>query len=147
MEATEVAGMTVLNDAYNANPESMRAALKSLAILAAGGRGIAVLGQMAELGSAAPAAHQEVGRLAAELQVDLLVAVGEPARPIVDGAMRHGSWTGAAHCVPDRDAAVRLLLPELRPGDVVLVKGSRAAGLERVAQALIGALGSEPGQA
>jgi UDP-N-acetylmuramoyl-tripeptide--D-alanyl-D-alanine ligase len=152
MEATEVAGVTVLNDAYNANPESMQAALKSLATLAGGGggrrRSIAVLGQMAELGSAALAAHDAIGRLAARLDVSLLVVVGELARPIAAGAAREGSWTGQPQWVPDRDAAVRLLLPQLRPGDVVLVKGSRAAGLERVAQALIDGLGSaEPGRA
>jgi len=149
MAATEVAGVTVLNDAYNANPESMRAALKSLAILAAGGRrGIAVLGQMAELGPESAAAHDAIGRLAAELGVSLLVTVGEPARPIGNGAAQQGSWTGRAHWVPDRDAAVRLLLGQLRPGDVVLVKGSRAAGLERVAQALIAGLGTaESGRA
>jgi UDP-N-acetylmuramoyl-tripeptide--D-alanyl-D-alanine ligase len=172
MEVTEVAGVTVVNDAYNANPESMRAALKSLAILAdgagaaggadwavgAGGadgagkagrrRSIAVLGQMAELGAESVAAHDAIGRLAVRLDVSLLVAVGEPARPIANGAALEGSWAGEAQWVPDREAAVRLLLPQLAAGDVVLVKGSRAAGLERVAQALITGLGSaEPGQA
>jgi UDP-N-acetylmuramoyl-tripeptide--D-alanyl-D-alanine ligase len=152
MEATEVAGLTVLNDAYNANPESMRAALNSLATLAGRAgpgrrRSIAVLGQMAELGPESAAAHEAIGRLAARLEVSLLVVVGEPARPIANGAA-HGCWAGQAHWVPDRDAAVRLLLPRLRPGDVVLVKGSRAAGLERVAQALIADLGTaEPGRA
>ncbi len=146
MEVTEVAGVTVVNDAYNANPESMRAALKSLAILAHGGeadtgrRSIAVLGQMAELGPDSVAAHDELGRLAVRLDVNLLVAVGEAARPIADGAALEGSWNGEAQWVPDREAARRLLLGQLAPGDVVLVKGSRAAGLEVLAQALIAGL-------
>ncbi|MFL6161205.1 MAG: UDP-N-acetylmuramoyl-tripeptide--D-alanyl-D-alanine ligase [Jatrophihabitantaceae bacterium] len=144
MEVTEVAGVTVVNDAYNANPESMRAALSSLSVLAgqdgAGRRGIAVLGQMAELGAESVAAHDAIGRLAAQPAVELLVAVGEPARPIADGAALAGGWRGAAHWVPDNDAASRLLAELVRPGDVVLVKGSRAAELQQVAQALIAAL-------
>ncbi|HEU5269433.1 MAG TPA: UDP-N-acetylmuramoyl-tripeptide--D-alanyl-D-alanine ligase [Jatrophihabitans sp.] len=149
MEATEVAGVTVLNDAYNANPESMRAALRSLAILAEGTgagrrRSVAVLGQMAELGPESAAAHETIGRLAVRLDVDLLVAVGEPARPIVDGAALAGPWAGEAQWVPDRQAAQRLLCSVVRPGDVVLVKGSRAAGLELLAQALIAELAARP---
>jgi len=143
MEVTEVAGVTVVNDAYNANPESMRAALKSLAILAGEGtdrRSIAVLGQMAELGAESIAAHDAIGRLAVRLDVNLLLAVGEAARPIANGAALEGSWNGEAQWVPDRDAAVRQLLGLLKAGDVVLVKGSRAADLQRVAQALIAGL-------
>jgi len=147
MEVTELAGVTVVNDAYNANPESMRAALKSLAILADGTgagrrRSIAVLGQMAELGQESVAAHDAIGRLAVRLDVNLLVAVGESARAIADGAALEGSWDGEARWVPDRAAAERLLSSVVRPGDVVLVKGSRAAGLERVAQALVAELES-----
>ena len=151
MELTEVAGVSVLNDAYNANPESVRAALKSLAIMTAGRRdptagipagrrSIAVLGQMAELGPESISAHDAIGRLAVRLNINLLIAVGEPARPIANGAALEGSWDGEAQWVPDRDAAVRRLLEVVRPGDVVLVKGSRAADLQRVAQALIAGL-------
>jgi UDP-N-acetylmuramoyl-tripeptide--D-alanyl-D-alanine ligase len=143
MEVTEAGGVTVVNDAYNANPESMRAALNSLATLAKGDggrRGIAVLGQMAELGPESVPAHDAIGRLAARLGVNLLIAVGEPARPIADGAAREGSWLGAAEWLPDNDAAARRLLEVVRPGDVVLVKGSRAAELQLIAQALIASL-------
>jgi UDP-N-acetylmuramoyl-tripeptide--D-alanyl-D-alanine ligase len=77
--------------------------------------------------------------------VDLLIAVGEPARSIVDGAGAAGRWTGKPAWVPDNDAATRRLLELVRPGDVVLVKGSRAAELQRVAQALVAGL-AEPAQ-
>jgi UDP-N-acetylmuramoyl-tripeptide--D-alanyl-D-alanine ligase len=143
MEVTERSdGVLVINDAYNANPESMRAALQALAALrearrADGARSFAVLGHMAELGAAGPAEHDVLGRLAAQLGVSRVVAVGEPARPIQHGAALEGSWGGEASWVPDVDAAVELLRRELRPGDVVLVKASRAASLERVALAIL----------
>jgi len=144
MEVTEVAGVTVVNDAYNANPESVRAALKSLAILAGrdreARRSIAVLGEMAELGAESVTAHDAIGRLAVRLDVNLVIAVGEPARPIANGAALEGSWDGEAQWVPDNAAAAQLLLAEVRPGDVVLVKGSRAAELQQVAEALIAGL-------
>jgi UDP-N-acetylmuramoyl-tripeptide--D-alanyl-D-alanine ligase len=143
MELTERAdGVLVLNDAYNANPESMRAALKALASIAAprrasGGRSFAVLGPMAELGPDGPAEHDAIGRLAVRLDVSQLIAVGEQARPIQHGAALEGSWAGESQWVPDVDAAVELLRAQLRPGDVVLVKASRAASLERVALAIL----------
>ncbi len=138
MELVERAdGVLILNDAYNANPESMRAALKTLAtVTATGRRSWAVLGPMAELGTDAPAEHDAIGRLAVRLDVDRLVAVGEAARPIAHGAALEGSWSGESEWVPDAEAAIALLRAELRPGDVVLVKASRAASLERVALAL-----------
>jgi UDP-N-acetylmuramoyl-tripeptide--D-alanyl-D-alanine ligase len=131
-------GVTVVNDAYNANPESMRAALKALVALGAGGRRTwAVLGEMRELGPDSIAEHDALGRLAVRLDVRRLVVVGEGARPMHLGAGREGSWGEESAFVPDTDAAVALLRAELRPGDVVLVKASRAAGLERVAEALL----------
>jgi UDP-N-acetylmuramoyl-tripeptide--D-alanyl-D-alanine ligase len=142
MEVTERPdGVLIVNDAYNANPESMRAALKALASVArgrraAGGRSFAVLGPMAELGPDAVAEHDTLGRLAVRLDISRVVAVGEDARPIQHGAALEGSWNGESSWVPDVDAAVALLRSELRSGDVVLVKASRAAGLERVALAL-----------
>jgi UDP-N-acetylmuramoyl-tripeptide--D-alanyl-D-alanine ligase len=134
-------GVLVINDAYNANPESMRAALKALASVArerrrTGARSFAVLGEMAELGTDAPAEHDSLGRLAVRLDVSRVVAVGEQARPIQHGAALEGSWGGESSWVPDVDAAISLLRAELRPGDVVLVKASRAASLERVALAI-----------
>jgi len=124
-------GVVVINDAYNANPESMRAALNGLAEIGRhrAGRTWAVLGQMAELGDIATDEHDALGRLAAS-QVSRVVAVGEPARAIAHGADLAG---GDAQWVPDADAAITLLEKELQPGDVVLVKASRAVGLESVA--------------
>ena len=118
-------GVTVIDDSYNANPASMAAALRALVAIGAGRRTIAVLGSMGELGEYEQAGHEEVGRLAAELGVDRLVAVGEPAAPIHHGAAAVASWGGSSVHVSDQEAAVALLRGELRPGDVVLVKGSR----------------------
>ncbi len=118
-------GVTVIDDSYNANPASTASALRALTVMAAGRRAVAVLGYMAELGDYERAGHEEVGRLAAELGVDLLVAVGSPAAPIHDGAVAVASWGGKSVRVTDQDEAIALLDGELRPGDVVLVKGSR----------------------
>jgi UDP-N-acetylmuramoyl-tripeptide--D-alanyl-D-alanine ligase len=117
--------VTVIDDSYNANPASTAAALRALTAMASGRRSIAVLGYLAELGEYERAGHEEVGRLAAELGVHLLIAVGSPAAPIHDGAVAVASWGGKSVQVTDQDAAVALLREELRPGDVVLVKGSR----------------------
>jgi UDP-N-acetylmuramoyl-tripeptide--D-alanyl-D-alanine ligase len=131
-------GVIVINDAYNANPDSTAAALETLAATAHRGasRTIAVLGGMAELGSDAAAEHEAIGRLVATLSIDRLIAVGEDARPIVAGSALAGYGPDAATEVPDCDAALALLRGYLAPGDVVLVKASRAAALERVALAL-----------
>ena len=138
MEVRETAdGVTVINDAYNANPDSMRAALKTLAAAGRGGRRTwAVLGEMAELGDSAWDAHDEIGRLCVRLDVNRLVVVGANAKGIHAGAGLEGSWGNETTFVEDADAAIRLLHDEVSPGDVVLVKASRAAGLERVALAL-----------
>ncbi|WP_431951362.1 UDP-N-acetylmuramoyl-tripeptide--D-alanyl-D-alanine ligase [Actinacidiphila sp. bgisy167] len=136
-------GVTVVNDAYNANPDSVRAALRALAAMgraaeARGGRTWAVLGEMAELGEEALAEHDAVGRLAVRLNVSKLVAVGGQAAAWVQmGAYNEGSWGEESVHVSDAEAAIDLLRRELRPGDVVLVKASRAVGLERVALALL----------
>jgi UDP-N-acetylmuramoyl-tripeptide--D-alanyl-D-alanine ligase len=144
MEVTERSdGVTVVNDAYNANPESMRAALRALAAMgrasqAQGGRTWAVLGPMAELGDESLAEHDAVGRLAVRLNVSKLVAVGgREASWLQLGAYNEGSWGEESVHVSDAQAAVDLLRSELRPGDVVLVKASRSIGLERVAVALL----------
>ncbi|SFD85318.1 UDP-N-acetylmuramoyl-tripeptide--D-alanyl-D-alanine ligase [Blastococcus tunisiensis] len=130
-------GVVVVNDAYNANPESMRAALAALAGLP-GDRRIAVLGGMAELGPGAAAEHERLGRDAAAAGADLVVAVGPDAVGIAAGAAAAGRRTGeeSVH-VPDRAAARELLSGVLRPGDVVLVKASRAYGLELLAADLL----------
>jgi len=122
-------GGLLINDAYNANPVSMRAALVYLAERAAGRRQVAILGDMAELGRTAPAYHREVGEAAAELGIDELLAVGELARGYLEAGVP-GRWTPNVH------EALRELDEVVRPGDAVLVKASRAVGLELVAEAL-----------
>ena len=129
MEVTERPdGVTVVNDAYNANPDSMRAGLRALAALGAGRRTWAVLGPMGELGAAVDAAYADVAATARETGVAELVAVG----PSGYAATFHGTRE-----VADVDAAVALLSEALRPGDVVLIKGGRVAGLERIAAGLL----------
>ncbi|MFH7597749.1 UDP-N-acetylmuramoyl-tripeptide--D-alanyl-D-alanine ligase [Streptomyces racemochromogenes] len=153
MEVTERAdGVTIVNDAYNANPESMRAALRALAAMGGagkegGGRTWAVLGPMAELGDASLAEHDAVGRLAVRLNVSRLVAVGgREASWLQLGAYNEGSWGEESVLVSDAQAAIDLLRSELRPGDVVLVKASRSVGLERVALALLQGEGEVAGR-
>ena len=162
MDVTELpAGITLINDAYNANPHSMKAALQSLSTIGRGRRSWAVLGEMAELGDATNAAHDEIGRLVVRLGIERLIVVQGPggatgaavggrtgARALHLGAHLEGSWGGESELVTDVDDAVAILEQELAPGDVVLVKASRAAGLERVALKLIADLGaSSPGDA
>jgi UDP-N-acetylmuramoyl-tripeptide--D-alanyl-D-alanine ligase len=131
-------GVTVVNDAYNANPDSVRAAIAALATMARGGRGLAVLGHMTELGDAADRLHEEIGATAARAGVAALIVVGEQAAPILTGAKAVPSWHGELLAVPDAAAAVRAAADRLRGGDVVLVKASHSIGLERVALALTG---------
>jgi UDP-N-acetylmuramoyl-tripeptide--D-alanyl-D-alanine ligase len=139
MEVTRLPdGVTVINDAYNANPDSMRAALAALAAMAHGRRGFAVLGYMSELGDDADRLHEEVGAAAAAAGLAGLIVVGEGAAPILVGAKSAPSWQGEPVWVPDAAAAVRAARDRLRDGDVVLVKASHAIGLERVALALTG---------
>ncbi|MBW4031395.1 MAG: UDP-N-acetylmuramoyl-tripeptide--D-alanyl-D-alanine ligase [Acidobacteria bacterium] len=123
-------GITVINDAYNASPDSTAAALKTLAqILEPGQRSVAVLGEMAELGEYAQEEHDRLGRLAVRLNIGKLVVVGDGARHIHAAAGLEGSWDGESVFVRDLDAAYDLLRGELRDGDVVLVKSSKSAGL------------------
>jgi UDP-N-acetylmuramoyl-tripeptide--D-alanyl-D-alanine ligase len=130
-------GVTVINDAYNANPESVRAALDALRHMARGRRSFAVLGQMAELGEESRASHEEAGAQAAGTGVAGLIVVGKEAEPILAGALASPGWHGEAIGVPDGPAALAALRNRLAPGDVVLVKASRAAALESVAAELL----------
>jgi UDP-N-acetylmuramoyl-tripeptide--D-alanyl-D-alanine ligase len=153
-------GVTVVNDAYNANPDSTAAALRALVALGApGGRHIAVLGEMKELGASTAAEHAEVGRLARSLGVDVVVAVGDVARDVLSSSrgeheddVQRGAGQGgedemattqtggsATLEVPaaDNEAAVQWLQEHLAPGDVVLLKASRGARLDEVAAALL----------
>jgi UDP-N-acetylmuramoyl-tripeptide--D-alanyl-D-alanine ligase len=143
---TRADGVTVIDDAYNANPDSMRAGLQALAWIAHRGeergsatrRSWAVLGEMAELGDDAITEHDRIGRLAVRLDVSRLVVVGtgRSMSAMHHGAVMEGSWGAEAVSVPDGDAALALLRAEVRPGDVVLVKASNAAGLGSLADAL-----------
>jgi UDP-N-acetylmuramoyl-tripeptide--D-alanyl-D-alanine ligase len=131
-------GIMVINDAYNANPTSMAAALKALAAAGrGGGRTVAVLGEMAELGESAAGEHDRVGRLAARLGIDRLVGVGELGEVLVRAARMEGMWPEEATAVADAEAAVAAVTAALAPGDVVLVKASRVVALDRVAERLL----------
>lgn len=137
MEQTELpGGITLINDAYNANPDSMRMALRTLAHLGRGRRTIAVLGEMRELGEDTIALHDAVGRLAVRLNVGLLIAVGPGARPIHQGACLEGSFGGESVYVETLPEALAVLETSMGPGDVVLLKSSRDAGLRDLAAPL-----------
>ncbi|HSK34509.1 MAG TPA: cyanophycin synthetase, partial [Propionicimonas sp.] len=128
-------GGLVINDAYNANPDSMAVALQSLAGLRrAGGRLVAIVGDMLELGPDTAAHHRRVGELAAESGVEVLIAVGAQASEVAAGAAGKGL---VAVEVSDAAAAAQVAAGTIRPGDVVLVKASRGLALEAVAQRLL----------
>ncbi|WP_144759462.1 UDP-N-acetylmuramoyl-tripeptide--D-alanyl-D-alanine ligase [Curtobacterium sp. 9128] len=123
-------GVTVINDAYNASPDSTAAALRTLAqIVRPGERTIAVLGEMAELGEFSVEEHDRIGRLVVRLGIGQLVVVGRGAMPIHQAATLEGSWDGESVFIEDVDDAVHTLQEMVRPGDVVLVKSSKSAGL------------------
>lgn len=131
-------GVRVVNDAYNANPTSMAAALKAARWMAGEGRCIAVLGEMAELGHISGEEHERVGELVARLGIDRLITVGTQARRISVGATREGVEPERVTACETVEEAVAAIRSAARAGDVVLVKASRRAGLERVAEALRG---------
>ncbi|MEO6821705.1 MAG: UDP-N-acetylmuramoyl-tripeptide--D-alanyl-D-alanine ligase [Candidatus Nanopelagicales bacterium] len=166
MAVTETdTGITVIDDAYNASPESVRSALESLSVMAGIGspgvarRSWAVLGEMRELGKSSGPEHEQIGRFASRLGIGCLVTVGTRAAGIHHGAVSeaavdagsagHQTQRGSSRAlfVPTADDAITLLRQQVRPGDVVLVKASRTIGLDRVAAALIaaGRAGSQGG--
>ncbi len=134
-EILRKAGIRVINDCYNANPDSVRAALDLMAEMSVDGRRIAVLGDMLELGAQEGALHQDVGRYAAD-RIDLLMGTGPLSAQIVGGAREAGMKAGLAKHFEDRDSLTRQLKSTVRPGDLVLVKASRAMALEHVVKAL-----------
>ena len=138
-------GMLVVNDAYNANPASMAAAVDTLAAIGERQRRrtVAVLGEMLELGAESDAAHREVGRAAAAAGVDVLVTVGPAAAAIGEGARLATGWHGVAVAARGRDEALGWLRDNARADDVVLVKASRGVALEHVAEALLADLPDE----
>ncbi len=132
-------GITVINDAYNASPDSTAAALKTLAqIVGPGERSVAVLGEMNALGEYADEEHDRIGRLVVRLNIQKLVVIGHRARHIHNAAGLEGSWDGESVLVETEDEAYGLLRDELRAGDVVLVKSSNAAGLRYLGDRLGG---------
>jgi len=131
-------GVVVLDDTYNASPDSVRAALETLRDMRCTGRRIAVLGPMLELGEFASQEHREIGRTVAQTNVDVLITVGELAEEIAAGASGEGVVGLAIHRVSSNDEALELLRGLLLEGDAVLVKGSRAAGMEKIVKGLVG---------
>jgi UDP-N-acetylmuramoyl-tripeptide--D-alanyl-D-alanine ligase len=129
-------GIRVINDAYNANPTSMAAALQTARTIAANGRLIAVLGHMAELGPVTQDAHERVGALVARIEVDRLITVGRLALEIERAAVREGLAMRDVSNVETVDDALTDLRMHAQPGDVVVIKASRVAGLERLGEAL-----------
>ncbi|HST72704.1 UDP-N-acetylmuramoyl-tripeptide--D-alanyl-D-alanine ligase [Kocuria sp. U4B] len=149
MERTERPdGVTVINDAYNANPQSMRAALQSLAQLGRGADGAgprrtwAVLGGMLELGESTVEEHDALGRMVVRLNISKLIAVGELARPVYDAAQLEGSWGNEATWAADAEEAEEILRHELAPGDIVLFKSSNASGLRVLGDRVAAAAGA-----
>jgi UDP-N-acetylmuramoyl-tripeptide--D-alanyl-D-alanine ligase len=149
MELTERPdGVVVVNDAYNANPDSMRAAVDTLVELgrAGDGRTWAVVGDMLELGDTAAREHADLGRYLAKRRVDGVLALGEHAVTVADAAVAAGLDSASVHVLEDKDEALTRLRAGLRPGDVVLVKASRGLTLDTVAEAL-SAAADPPGPA
>jgi UDP-N-acetylmuramoyl-tripeptide--D-alanyl-D-alanine ligase len=141
---TRADGVTVINDSYNANPDSMRAALKALVSMSRRDdgpkrRSWAVLGEMGELGGESVVEHDAIGRLAVRLDVDRLIIVdsGRPTRALHQGAVMEGSWGEESMLVPDRETAIAVLEDEVRAGDIVLVKASQSGAMWIVAEALL----------
>jgi UDP-N-acetylmuramyl pentapeptide synthase len=130
LQIKEISGVRFIDDSYNANPDSMKAALRTLVELYSDGKRIAVLGEMRELGEASEAGHQEVGEMAATLGVDHLIAIGNVAAAIATAAEHAGLRNSTT--VGSTAEAAQVLCDIAEPGDLVLIKGSRTARTERV---------------
>jgi UDP-N-acetylmuramoyl-tripeptide--D-alanyl-D-alanine ligase len=135
LQIKTIRGVQFIDDSYNANPESMRAALATLAELETDGRRIAVLGEMSELGSESERGHREVGEAAASLKIDELIAIGKIASVIADAAQKAG--LEKSRTVGSANEAAEVLAEETSPNDLVLIKGSRAARTERVLEEFV----------
>jgi UDP-N-acetylmuramoyl-tripeptide--D-alanyl-D-alanine ligase len=130
-------GVTLINDAYNANPRSMELALQILSEIKGEGRGIAVLGDMLEMGDYSVEAHQLIGKRAVELSIDFILALGEEAPVLVESAIRHGLNSERARIVESHTEAISILKKMVRDGDRILVKGSRRMRMEKIAEGLM----------
>jgi UDP-N-acetylmuramoyl-tripeptide--D-alanyl-D-alanine ligase len=137
-QVSEHNGVQVINDCYNANPASMKAAVQLLAELGSSKRTIAVLGDMLELGPETRTLHRDVGAFLAERNISLLVACGALGRSIAEGARRGGMTSDRILEVPDASAAAVAVKSLVRKGDVVLVKASRGMKMEQVVETLAG---------
>jgi UDP-N-acetylmuramoyl-tripeptide--D-alanyl-D-alanine ligase len=133
LQIKEINGIQFIDDSYNANPDSMKAALRTLVELDTDGRRIAVLGEMGELGEESDRGHREVGEAAADFEIDQLIAVGATGAAMAEAAQKAGLKKSVA--VDDADEAAELLRETASPGDLILVKGSRSARMERVLEA------------
>ncbi|MFV0633239.1 UDP-N-acetylmuramoyl-tripeptide--D-alanyl-D-alanine ligase [Demequina sp.] len=139
MALTERAdGVWILDDSYNASPESMRAALRALKDIGTTGRTFAVVGEMREMGQSSRAGHEEIGLTAVRLRIDHLLAVGQGARPVYVSAVREGSWGDEAAYVATIDEARAYLDERVARGDTVLIKASHGSGLWKLADELLG---------
>jgi UDP-N-acetylmuramoyl-tripeptide--D-alanyl-D-alanine ligase len=134
---TAATGVVVVNDAYNASPTSMRAAIATLVDMRAAGRRVAVLGDMAELGSLTELAHFSLGEIVARSGIDVLVTVGARALRIADGAVAEGMQPSAVRPCAGVEEASEVLDDLLSPGDIVLVKASRCMQLERIIEGIL----------
>jgi len=135
-EIKQIQGRIVLADYYNANPASMEAALSTLMSLSVGRQAVAVLGDMLELGDSAIAAHSEIGRMVARLGVDLLITTGVLAKHMARGAVEAGMPSERVFEADTQAEAARLLREQSRPGDAVLIKGSRGMKMEKILEEL-----------
>lgn len=129
-------GVVIINDTYNANPASMKAALETAAAIEGAGRRVAVLGDMAELGTISAKSHYEVGKIAAESGLDLLVTIGPEAQTLNQGAIDAGLAKDRVHYYSDKEEALEFLLKFLKPKDLVLVKASRFMRFEQIVERL-----------
>jgi UDP-N-acetylmuramoyl-tripeptide--D-alanyl-D-alanine ligase len=131
-------GVTLINDAYNANPRSMELALKTLSEMKGTGRAIAVLGDMLELGDFSVEAHQHIGQRVKEFSIDFLLALGEEAPVLIESAIRHGLDSEKARIAESHTEVISILRKMIREGDWILIKGSRRMGMEKIAEGLMG---------
>jgi len=129
-------GKTLINDAYNANPSSMKLALETLVEAKGEGKAIAVLGDMFELGNFTREAHEQLGEKVGKLSIDFLLALGEKAPVVVESAIRHGFPAERARIVESHSEAVALLRQMIQTGDWILVKGSRKMAMEKIVESL-----------
>ncbi|MCA8957164.1 MAG: UDP-N-acetylmuramoyl-tripeptide--D-alanyl-D-alanine ligase [Planctomycetes bacterium] len=146
LERKQLGDVVVIDDTYNANPASAKAGLRAVAGLPVKGRRLVALGEMLELGPRSLALHSELGEAVAEAGIDVLIAVGEGAQAIAEAALAAGMPQSAVHRTSDAHAALELLRGELRAGDTLLCKASRAVGLERLVDGLAAQYAAAPMQ-